>query len=78
MRLNTPKNPIITCIGEENDELIYKINESDLQWLLNCTRAVLQGDVKNVENAEIVNHIHDNIKRIEDAFEVIDVSNQDF
>jgi hypothetical protein len=76
MQLETSKNPIVKLVNTNQDENVYEIKHHDLLWLLECTRAVLQNDLKNIEGGFVADHIRQNIERLEDCLEYLDVNDQ--
>jgi len=68
MQLKSNPEPIAKLFSNVGEENVYYINETDLTWLLECTRDILSKDFDETNFAPILH----NIERIDECLAYID------
>lgn len=73
MHLKPNPSPIAKLFSNVGEENVYYINETNLTWLLNCTRDIISKDYRET-NLDLI--LLD-IKRIDECLTYIEDQNED-
>lgn len=78
MDIREELNPIAKFHSDSFYGNIYLIRESDLQWLLHCGREILAQDLRSHKSEEYMGEIKEQIQRVENCLELIDINKEKF